>query len=226
MKRYSIIKSMLKVLHENDILIFSGPELCKEANEHHADNHFYLNDFIGMAIPIGLGMAMCTDKRVFVFVGEGELLRDLNVLPQIGASKCRNMFLVVLANGGYQASGSDPNVFDGLLSKKGFIYNANIKVLEFTRHFRDRKLNILKNRFERLTGPTAILLTLDRGNKKSLEDINIDFEEQKNKISSLIADLSKETALYMAPAAVPLPANKQEEPLSLDIDSLQIGGIS
>jgi hypothetical protein len=220
MKRYTIIKNILGLLDENDVLIFSGEDLCKEAYEYHKDNHFYVKGSVGSAASFGLGIAMCTDKRVFVFLGEGELLRELGILVQIGASKCSNMFLVLLDNGCYQSSGGYPSVFDSLLSKKGFIYNANLKVTNFTKHFKDKVFKKLKDRFLRLVGPLVILMEADKGLKKNLEDIDIDFEEQRERIIKLVTDLEKETAMFVPPIATGLDSGVQ----TLNVDALNIGG--
>jgi thiamine pyrophosphate-dependent acetolactate synthase large subunit-like protein len=223
MKRYTVIKHLLELLHENDILIFSGEEICKEAYVHHKDNHFYVNDStVSAAIPVALGIAMCTDKRVFVFAGEGEMLRELGVLAQIGASKCRNMFLVLLDNGCYQSAGGYPNIFENVLSKKGLIFNSNMKVSTFTRHFKDKRFKQLKNRFERLMGPSTILMTVDKGIKKNLPCLDIDLIEQRDRISKMIMNLEKETALFFPPILPSIGA----ETRTLNVDSLQTGGIS
>ena len=222
MKRYTVVRNLIELIHENDVLVFSGDELCKEAFMSHKDNHFYVQESIGVAIPMALGMAMCTDKRVFVFVGEGELLRDLGVLAQIGASKCRNMFIIILDNGCYQTAGGYPNIFESLLSKKGLIYNANMKVSTFTKHFKDKHFKRLKNRFERLIGPMAILMDVDKGVKKDLPHVDIDLEEQRDSISKLVMDKEKETALFYPPTLTDL----ESEIKTLNIDLLKIGGIS
>ena len=222
MKRYTVVNNFVNILHENDVLIFSGKELCKEVYGNHQPNYFYIKDSIGVAVPFGLGIAMCTDKRVFVFIGEGELIRELGIISQIGASKCNNIFLVLLDNGCYQSAGGYPTVFENMLSKKGFIYNSNTKVITFTKHFKDREFKKLKARFLRLMGPMVILMDVDRGIKKELEEINIDFKEQRDRISEFILDSTKETALFVPPI-LPKP---DLDTKTLNIDVLQTGGIS
>ncbi len=218
MKRYTVIKNFINLLHENDILIFSGEELCKEAYQYKNDNHFYINDSIGVAAAFGLGMAMCTDKRVFVFMGEGELLRELGIIIQMGASICGNMFIVLLDNGSYQSAGGHPNIFDNVLSKKGLIFNSASKVATFTKHFKDREFKSLKERFTRLVGPMIILMDVDKGFKRNLEELFIDFVEQRDKIKAFIADTAKETAMFVPPI-LPIPNNDLQ---TLNVD---IGGV-
>lgn len=222
MKRYTVIKHLIDLTHDNDVLIFSGKELCKEAYQYNKDNCFYIEDSVGMSAAFGLGIAMCTDKRIFVFLGEGELLRELGIIAQIGASKCSNMFLVLLDNGCYQSAGGQSTVFENMLSKKGFIYNSNTKVITFTKHFKDNQFKRLKNRFPRLMGPMVILMDVDKGVKRGLEEINIDFKEQRDRISKFILDSTKETAMFVPPI---MPMSDVENK-TLNIDILKTGGIS
>jgi len=221
MKRFIVIKHLIDLLHENDVLIFSGAELCKEAYQYKNNNCFYIEDSVGVAAAFGLGIAMCTDKRVFVFMGEGELLRELGILAQIGASKCSNMFLVLLDNGGYQSAGGYPSVFENVLSKKGLIFNSNTKVITFTKHFRDREFKRLKDRFARLMGPMVILMDVDKSIKKGLPKIKINFKEQLHNVSKFILDSTKETAMFVPPI-LPMP---DSETNTLNIDTLKTGGI-
>jgi len=221
MKRFIVIKHLIDLLHENDVLIFSGSELCKEAYQYKNNNCFYIEDSVGVAAAFGLGIAMCTDKRVFVFMGEGELLRELGILAQIGASKCSNMFLVLLDNGGYQSAGGYPSVFENVLSKKGLIFNSNTKVITFTKHFRDREFKRLKDRFARLMGPMVILMDVDKSIKKGLPKIKINFKEQLHNVSKFILDSTKETAMFVPPI-LPMP---DSETNTLNIDTLKTGGI-
>ena len=220
MKRYTVIKNLMDLTHDNDVLIFTGKELCKEAYQYGKDNCFYIEDSTGVGAAVGLGAAMCTDKRIFVFVGEGQLLRELGIISQIGASKCSNMFLVLLDNGCYQSAGGQPTVFENMLSKKGFIYNSNTKVITFTKHFKDKKFKRLKNRFPRLMGPLVILMDVDKGVKKGLEEIDIDFREQRDRISAFILDPTKETAMFVPPI-MPMP---DMDAKTLNIDMLNSGG--
>jgi len=222
MKRYTVVKNLIGLLDDNDVLIFSGEELCKEAYQYSSDNCFFIKDAVGMAMSFSLGMAMCTDKRVFIFLGEGELLRELGVLAQIGASKCSNLFVILLDNGCYQSSGGHPSVFDNVLSKKGLIYNSNTKVITFTKHFKDKQFKRLASRFTRLVGPIVILMSVGKGKKKGLDNITIDLEEQRDRISKFILDHTKETAMFVPPV-LPTPDIDVQ---TLNVDLFKIGGTS
>jgi hypothetical protein len=221
MKRYTVIKNFINLLEENDILIFSGRELCREAYQANSPNCFYINESAGVAPAFGLGLAMCTDKRVFVFIGEGELLRELGIVAQIGVSRCQNFFLVVLDNKCYQTAGGHPTIFERLLSKKGLIFNSGSKVSTFTKHFQDKRFKRLKDRFTRFVGPLVILMDVDKGVNKSLEEIDINFIEQRDKLIEFAQNEDLETALF-APPLLP----EVGEINALNLSELSSGGIS
>jgi hypothetical protein len=132
------------------------------------------------------------------------------------------MFLVLLDNGCYQSAGGYPSVFENILSKKGFIFNSNTKVITFTKHFKDKEFKRLKDRFPRLMGPMVILMDVDKGIKKGLDKININFEKQRDRVSKFILDPTKETAMFVPPI-MPMP---DVDTKTLNIDMLKTGGNS
>ena len=71
-------------------------------------------------------------------------------------------------------------------------------------------------------GPLVILMDVDKGIKKGLAEINIDFKEQRDKMSKFILDPNKETAMFIPPI-LPMP---DVETKTLNIDMLKTGGIS
>jgi len=222
MKRYTTIKNFINLLHENDVLIFSGSEVCKEAYLYDKSNYFYINKSFSVAASFGLGMAMCTDKRIFVFIGEGELLRELGVLAQIGISKCTNMFLVVLDNGCYQMAGGHPTIFEGVLSKRGLVYNSGCKMIALTKHFKDRRFKQLKDRFSKLTGPLVFLMDVDRGVKKDLKEIDLDFVKRCTELKEFVQNQNLESALFSPSVLFP----DVGETNTLNLNQLNNGGIS
>jgi thiamine pyrophosphate-dependent acetolactate synthase large subunit-like protein len=64
---------------------------------------------MGLAFPIALGVALAQpDRRVFALEGDGSLLMQLGCLTTIAALQPKNLVLVVMDNGLYQITGSQP----------------------------------------------------------------------------------------------------------------------
>lgn len=195
-KRYVLIKNFVKLLHHNDICIFSGQEMCKEAYQFDRPGNFYIQDFFGITLSFALGVAMCTNKRVFVFVGEGELLREMSAVTQMAISECENIYLVVLDNCGYQSTGGQPNIFDNIVSKKGFFYNFGFLIQDYSKHFKNRESKQLQNILNNLIGPVCILMEVDKGIKRGLVEVELPTGKMANSFTEFVRDKELSTSLF------------------------------
>ena len=220
MKRFSAIKELTKILTTSDVAIFSGIEMCKEAYQYDKPGYFYIEDSFGVSVSFALGVALSTDKRVFVFVGEGDLIRDLAVMGQAGASRCKNLFIIVLDNGGYQQAGNFPNIFDSFLSKKGVFYNIGCLVHDFTTNLKKRYLVEVRAAVERIRGPMVILITVDRGIKKDLINVKSKPVTRAKNLIKFVRNNKLKSSLYVPPVWLAGPGATQET------KSVNIGKIS
>jgi thiamine pyrophosphate-dependent acetolactate synthase large subunit-like protein len=222
MKRYTAIRDMIRVLSEADVAIFSGKEICKEAFKYDRPGYFYMEEYFGISVSFALGVALSTDKRVFLFVGEGDIIRDLSALGQAAVSKCKNLFIIVLDNGCYQELGNLPNLFNSLLSRKGLFFNLGFMVHDFTVSIKNRYLVEIRAAVERIRGPMVILITVDRGINKKLEPIDIELTTRIETFMEFINNTELETALYVPPIWLTIP---EQEIKSINIGEIT-GGIN
>jgi thiamine pyrophosphate-dependent acetolactate synthase large subunit-like protein len=71
--------------------------------------NFYVEDAMGLALPVALGLATARpDRRVVVSEGDGGLLMHLGVLVTVGAVAPANLTILVVQNGVHAASGGQP----------------------------------------------------------------------------------------------------------------------
>ncbi|MFH0966418.1 MAG: sulfopyruvate decarboxylase subunit beta [Methanobacteriota archaeon] len=68
------------------------------------DKNFYMLGSYTQATPIGLGVALATDKRVVVLDGDGSLL-GTSILPVVASSASKNLTIICLDNGVYGSTG-------------------------------------------------------------------------------------------------------------------------
>jgi len=214
MKRYTVIKKFINFLHDNDVAIFSGQEMCKEAYQYDRPGNFYIDEPFGITMSFSLGVAMSTDKRVFIFIGEGDLLRDRSAVAQIAVSNCKNIYLVVLDNGIYQSAGGQPTIFNSIVSKKGFFYNLGFLVQDYTKHFYNRKFKQLQNIMNNLVGPVCIFMEVSKGIKKDLKNIKISKVDMKDRLVEFIKNKELATSLFE-------PPNSE---IVLNLDEISSGG--
>lgn len=182
-KRHTILKIFLtKLLKEEDIAIFTGQNMCKEAYLYDRPGNFYLKDSFGSAVSIATGLAMGSKKRVFLFTGEGDLLREIGSGIQAGVSKCRNLFIVILNNKVYDSVGSLPNLFASMNSTRAMIASFGMFMHDYTPYFKERTYNQILGFFDDLTGPLSIFIDITPGFKKDLEEIKISDEEMTSRL--------------------------------------------
>lgn len=197
MKRYKAVEVLLSKLKENDVIIFSGNELCKEAFKYDRDSNFYVTEANGLASSLALGIAMGTDKRVFIFCGEGEFLREMGSAAQMAVSRCENVFYVIFDNDGYQSAGGHPNIFNEFGHTKGMLFNMGFVVHDFSNYFRDKNSIKSMTRFiENIKGPMVILIKVEKGFNYRLKDISFSKQELQNRISEFIQNRELGSSLF------------------------------
>jgi len=71
--------------------------------------NFYLEDAMGLALPLALGLAVAQpDRRVVVVEGDGGLLMHMGALVTVGSVAPENLTVLLIQNGVHAASGGQP----------------------------------------------------------------------------------------------------------------------
>ena len=71
--------------------------------------NFYVEDAMGLALPVALGLAIAQpERRVVVSEGDGGVLMHLGALVTVGAVAPPNLTVLVVQNGVHAASGGQP----------------------------------------------------------------------------------------------------------------------
>ena len=90
---------------------FCGRELFTLGDQ---DRFFYVVGSMGGASAIGLGIALCVDRPVVVFDGDGAALMKLGNLATIGARAPRNLVHIVFDNEVHASTGGQRTVSPGV----------------------------------------------------------------------------------------------------------------
>ena len=73
---------------------------------HHVPENFYIEDSMGLALPLALGLAVAQpSRRVVVVEGDGATLMHMGALVTVGAAKPANLTVLLIQNGVHAASG-------------------------------------------------------------------------------------------------------------------------
>ena len=111
MKRYDVIKQIVKTI-DDELLIsnigFPSRELFGIKDR---PNTFYMSGSMGMATPIGLGLALALEKhednrKVIVIDGDGSLLMNFGELVTVYAQNPKNLIIALIDNEAYGSTGS------------------------------------------------------------------------------------------------------------------------
>ncbi len=208
MNKYKIIEKFLSIRDEGDVTIFTGDSVCECASNFDRVGSLYLMEDV--AIAVGLGIAMGSNRRVFVVCEEGCFLRTLDSAIQAGVGACRNFFLIVLCNGCYNDEKSLPTILDRFHAVEGAMYNVGFISLNFTQYFKNKtSLKELKQLIERITGPifakVEVPITKYEGSNKYNELSGVDF---RKRMETFISDESLDPIVY-EPPPFSLPGDEQ-----------------
>jgi thiamine pyrophosphate-dependent acetolactate synthase large subunit-like protein len=82
---------------------------------HHAPENFYMEDAMGLALPLALGLAIAQPTRPVVVVeGDGALMMHMGALVTVGAMAPANLTVLLIQNGVHAASGGQALTNSGL----------------------------------------------------------------------------------------------------------------
>ena len=98
----------------------------------HQPSNFYMLGSMGMATPIGLGIALTSDKQVVVIDGDGSLLMNPGTLATAAHSAPENLTILAIDNGSYGSTGGQPTLTGSCVDlesvAKGFGVEDTFKV--------------------------------------------------------------------------------------------------
>src|SRR5215510_6294600 len=99
---------------------------------HHTPENFYVEDAMGLALPLALGLAIAQPaRRVVIVEGDGALLMHMGALVTVGALKPDNLIVLLIQNGVHAASGgqalTSPTLDLAQLARSaGIVHTGNV----------------------------------------------------------------------------------------------------
>lgn len=200
MRRYTGVRILTQCLLGSDIGIFVGRDICKEAQPYIGENENLFFEEEDYLISFALGIAMATDKRVFIFCEDQYFIRNMSELMHSGVSKCRNFYAVLFVNGYYTVFDNAPNIFDSVNSQHGILYNMGFLVHDYTKHFKNSRNPIkdIREIWDRARGPLAILLKTSKG-VKQLPEAEMSEQEDLYRAREFIMNKDIEAHSFVPP---------------------------
>jgi sulfopyruvate decarboxylase beta subunit len=130
--RYDIIKTIAPYLEGKAVVSNLGwPSKELYALKHQPSN-FYMLGSMGMATPLGLGIALTSGKEVFVIDGDGSLLMNPGTLATAADLAPRNLTIIAVDNSAYGSTGNQPTLTGTCVDleavARGFGFRNTVKV--------------------------------------------------------------------------------------------------
>lgn len=136
MKMDESITIILNYLTEEEIALFTTGMISREAFAiKDREANFYMLGSMGLVSSVGLGIALNTDKKVFIFDGDGSILMDMGTMANIGFQCPSNLIHLVFDNEAYQSTGGQPTVsktvqLDKIAKGSGYVHSVKVNTIE------------------------------------------------------------------------------------------------
>jgi phosphonopyruvate decarboxylase len=124
---------------------------------------------MGLASSFGLGIALNSEKKVFILDGDGSALMDMGAIATIADCAPVNLVHIVLDNQSYQSTGGQPTISDNIPIDKIAKAAGYKEVLRINNLSQFKKLQSALNK----KGPLFILIKVNKEGLKSAKRINI-----------------------------------------------------
>lgn len=110
LSRYDIIKAAAPYLEGKVVVSNLGWPSKELFAARHQRSNFYMLGSMGMALPVGLGIALSTVKEVVVIDGDGSLLMNPGTLATAASFAPKNLTILAIDNGAYGSTGNQPTL--------------------------------------------------------------------------------------------------------------------
>ncbi len=109
-RRFEILKIIAPYLDSKVVVCNLGFPSKELFHIKHQPSNFYMLGSMGMATPIGLGVALTSAKRVVVIDGDGSLLMNPGTLATAAHFGPKNLTIFAIDNGAYGSTGDQPTL--------------------------------------------------------------------------------------------------------------------
>jgi sulfopyruvate decarboxylase beta subunit len=179
--RYDIIKIIAPYLEGKAVVSNLGWPSKELFAIKHQPSNFYMLGSMGMATPVGLGIALASSKQVVVIDGDGSLLMNPGTLATAAFRAPKNLTVLAIDNSAYGSTGNQPTLtgacVDLELVARGFGFRNTLKISTA-----EQLIAVMK---EQRPGPSFIQVLAKPGNK-DVPNIPIHHLEIKKQVQDFL----------------------------------------
>jgi sulfopyruvate decarboxylase subunit beta len=181
--RFEIIEALVPVL-EKEVVVCN---LGIPAKELHAvldqPSNFYMLGSMGMATPIGLGLALATKRKVYVIDGDGSLLMNPGTLATLSRMRPENLVVLAIDNASYGSTGNQPTFTGACVDLEGVARAMGVEETATV----SRKRELLEVVSRERAGPLFVRVLAVPGNAK-VGNIPLDRLEIKRRFENSLRE--------------------------------------
>ena len=171
MSREDAIKTIADNLDYSDAIVSTTGKTSRELFEYrvaknHVPNDFYTVGSMGCASSIANAIALQkSNKKIFVFDGDGAALMQLGAMATIGHYKPKNLYHIIFDNNSHDSTGGQPTISDTVDFEKialavGYSFARSIKT--------KKELVAFMKNIKQKTGPALLVIKVNPGARKDL----------------------------------------------------------
>jgi len=162
MTRNKVMRGLLKILNNNQIIICVGEDLIKESKFIGYPGFVGVTDLSINYLAVALGIAMVSNLKVILLCDDAYLLRYINTMAQVGVSECINFYILVFRTCSYSNELLQPTLIKGIRSIKGVLFNFGVLVHDYTPYFKEANaVKTVSSIFNKSLGPLVASIDID-----------------------------------------------------------------
>ena len=200
MKRQTVLRYLMKSVQPNDVVLVQGKQACREAFKYHREGNLYLDN--SNALALGIGLANGTDKKVFVVLDDNFVLENVDVCLQAAASRCTNLFVMLMVSGCYNETKSMPNIFSGISNSAGLFFSMGFVVHDYTKRLKAGEYIEVKKTWTRARGPLLGIIYVDPGANKKAPYVELDFNKYLKEFTAFVQNKELGTSVFIPPVSL------------------------
>ena len=185
MKREDAIRSVLRSIKGNEIIVSTTGKTSREVFEYRvANGQGNQNDFLtvgsmGHTSQIALGIALYTKHKVICLDGDGSVIMHMGSLTIVGTSHAHNIIHIVINNGAHDSVGGQPTVgfeIDLVQIAKACGYSAAILITK------EYEIAPAIDKLMKIPGPVLLEIRTQKGARVDLGRPTKSPQENKNSL--------------------------------------------
>ena len=186
MRRYEAIQSIIDAVGNARVICNIGQPVQELYRIQDRPETFYMLGSMGLALPIGLGVAMNTREKVVVIDGDAAITMNMGAMATLGAVSPDNLVHIIVDNGANGSTGFQPSFTAGRLKLDEVAKGCGVpNVRVVTRQ--EEIAETVREALEGENGAWTVVIKTERGAPDGLVPIPLSGIEVKTRFMDVLS---------------------------------------